>query len=201
MSDFCSNCMKVLGRDNLRTCGQCRFVRYCSRGCQRAAWSTHKTTATIETLSKWINAWRMSLTSWSLWALAPNASEKDKLSTHCFTLRLEDLAEVGVLPRTRIYELLQEEDVAQHQIDNFVGDVRGDHTVQIVVFSPGFLRFVYFSIRDIADRQAKELDEVKIRIRDGVPLALQQSVEAGNLLGHKAYLTFIAAQAIADGVA
>ncbi|KAF8830346.1 hypothetical protein HHX47_DHR2000724 [Lentinula edodes] len=79
-----------------------RFVRYCSRGCQRAAWSAHKksckTTKDLrevtesdrdvhianEKLSKWMNTWRMSLTSWSLWALSPNASEKDKLATHWY---------------------------------------------------------------------------------------------------------------------
>ncbi|KAH7867818.1 uncharacterized protein C8R40DRAFT_1075331 [Lentinula edodes] len=105
--DMCNYCMKVFGRDNLRTCAQCRFVRYCSRGCQRAAWSAHKksckTTKDLrevtesdrdihianEKLSKWMNTWRMSLTSWSLWALSPNASEKDKLATHCFVLHLD----------------------------------------------------------------------------------------------------------------
>ncbi|GAW02112.1 hypothetical protein LENED_003745 [Lentinula edodes] len=197
--DMCNYCMKVFGRDNLRTCAQCRFVRYCSRGCQRAAWSAHKksckTTKDLrevtksdrdvhianEKLSKWMNTWRMSLTSWSLWALSPNASEKDKLATHCFVLHLDNrpdapspaqlfrLREVAVLSRSRVHDLFIEHDVSQHHIDDFLTDLRGENTVQ-----------------------AKELDDIDRMIMDGVPHAFQASVEAGNITGHKQYLPFIA---------
>ncbi|KAH7869876.1 uncharacterized protein C8R40DRAFT_1073685 [Lentinula edodes] len=228
--DMCNYCMKVFGRDNLRTCAQCRFVRYCSRGCQRAAWSAHKksckTTKDLrevtesdrdihianEKLSKWMNTWRMSLTSWSLWALSPNASEKDKLATHCFVLHLDHrpdapspaqlfrLREVSVLSRSRVHDLFIEHDVSQHHIDDFLTDLRGENTVQIIVFADDLklMRLFYFSIRDIVKRQAKELDDIDRMIMDGVPRAFQASVEAGNsypkmtVTGHKQYLPFIA---------
>ena len=97
-------------------------------------------------------------------------------STHI----LPQLREVAVLPRTRVHELLQEQDTAQHHIDDWLKDERGDNTAQIVVLAPGLLRFLWFSIRDIGDRQKKEVDDLGRLVMDNVPAALQAAVEIGD---------------------
>ncbi|KAE9402768.1 hypothetical protein BT96DRAFT_974165 [Gymnopus androsaceus JB14] len=137
--------------------------------------------------------WRM-----ALWALSPNAFAKDKLATHCFVLGLDvrldppspaqlfRLREIAVLPRTRVHELLQEQDTAQHHIDDWLKDERGDNTAQIVVFAPGLLRFLWFSIRDIGDRQNKEVDGLGRLVMDNVPAALQAAVEIGDTSNNEA---------------
>ncbi|KAJ7339059.1 hypothetical protein DFH08DRAFT_938828 [Mycena albidolilacea] len=38
----CYGCQRVMGRDDLKSCGRCRVVRYCSSECQKKDWKNHK---------------------------------------------------------------------------------------------------------------------------------------------------------------
>ncbi len=73
-----------------------------------------------------------------------------------------------------------EEDVAQHNIDDWLADERGDNTVQIVIFAARLLRFLWFSIHDIGERQQKAEDDVDRMLKEGIPTALKAAIEVGH---------------------
>ncbi|KII92753.1 hypothetical protein PLICRDRAFT_484067 [Plicaturopsis crispa FD-325 SS-3] len=103
----CNYCMKEVGRQNLKECGGCHFVKYCSKDCQKLGWKTHKqrcgtgkalreklatnpdANSLNEALSKWLDHWRGVLYDWSLWAMDLGNNSPDRLANNWFAIQIE----------------------------------------------------------------------------------------------------------------
>ncbi|OCH91448.1 hypothetical protein OBBRIDRAFT_886968 [Obba rivulosa] len=156
-----------------------RFVRYCSRACQKAAWPTHKqrchTGADFQALldedeeakainrafSQWLACWRNTLHTVAISALNLANSLPDKLATHFVFLEMERrpnppsvlqsfrMLHGEVMSRDDFVEVLRKEDCTQDEIDDWRNDDRGDHTVHIAIKFGTFMRFLWFSLRGL----------------------------------------------------
>ncbi|KAK7459650.1 hypothetical protein VKT23_009632 [Stygiomarasmius scandens] len=153
-----------------------------------------------ERLSRWVNAWRMSLVSWSSWALNVYDSPEDKLATHCFVLDIDRrnspspaqffrLRGTGVIPRTEVHEMFKEYEVPEKFIENWLEDQRGNETVQIVIISQGFVRLLYYSIRSMDVERTDGSKEFRRYLgdQDKWAPALIAAIEQGNVNGHSDY--------------
>ncbi|KAL0956328.1 hypothetical protein HGRIS_002480 [Hohenbuehelia grisea] len=179
----CSYCNKTVPRQQIKKCANCQMVRYCSRDCQKAAWPTHKrccsTTLRDELekdvdaaeknaqFTKWLNFWRETFYKWSLIAMHLSKHPHDRLSTHCFVVEVERnwdapssspgkyyrMADGNVLSRDEVHQMFLEMSTPQDAVDSWKTDIRGNETVQIVIFAEGLVRMIWFSIRDIEQRR------------------------------------------------
>ncbi|KAF9643618.1 hypothetical protein BDM02DRAFT_3123174, partial [Thelephora ganbajun] len=107
----CANCHKELEKKDLKRCGQCGIVLYCSRECQKEAWKTgHKRTCqshvinkntmdpgTMENprreklLSNWLNIWRGLFEGFTMRALdLANHKGEERTKTHCFVMTIQE---------------------------------------------------------------------------------------------------------------
>ncbi|KZT72237.1 hypothetical protein DAEQUDRAFT_64216 [Daedalea quercina L-15889] len=179
----CSYCMKKVGKANLKRCSRCRFVQYCSRECQRAAWPTHRTGCATggafkdslerpekrlskklnEDFTKWLNYYRRLICSTiAVPAFNLANSPPDKLATHCLYLVVERQYEAPAVPlyfrmisgqiltRQEMVDILNTFDLRDEEVDEWARDNRGDHTVHIIIKFEDMLRFLWFSLRDLA---------------------------------------------------
>ncbi|RDB25158.1 hypothetical protein Hypma_007661 [Hypsizygus marmoreus] len=174
----CSYCHASVGRKNVKTCGECRNVRYCSKRCQAKAWPDHKKcctgdvrqavagdpvgTALLEGLTKWTNDWRDALQSWSLWAMNLHNYPEDRLATHIFVVELETrpgarstsskkyFRMIGgkVMTREEVLQILVEMDSPARNIEAFKNDQRGNHVIQCMIIAEGMVKFLWFGQRD-----------------------------------------------------
>ncbi|KAH9935656.1 uncharacterized protein B0H18DRAFT_419799 [Fomitopsis serialis] len=114
----CSYCLKKVGKANLKSCSRCRFVKYCSRQCQKSAWPTHKAAcSTGESLkhkldqpgnreskklnddfTKWLNYYRNLICTVAKSAFNLANSPPNKLATHCMYLVVERQPDAGAIP-------------------------------------------------------------------------------------------------------
>ncbi|KAF9052270.1 hypothetical protein BDZ89DRAFT_423180 [Hymenopellis radicata] len=221
--DYCNYCMKTFGRENLRSCGRCR---YCSRSCQKEAWPTHKqgcntklrdaiaddpdAEAMNNALSKWVNAWKLSLHSWSYWSMNLARRERDYLPTSVFFVKLTRrwdtqnsaqlfrLTEGAVLTREDIIRKMHQVGAPQDSIDSWT--VRGNDAVQIAVEAEGFLRFLWFSFRDADDRFKREPTRLADEMAAQWLPYLKNAIETGDTEAHHSFIENLAMDLIVAGV-
>ncbi|EMD37566.1 hypothetical protein CERSUDRAFT_123486 [Gelatoporia subvermispora B] len=204
----CAYCNTHVGKNNLRVCGQCKFVRYCSRACQRAAWKTHKprcqtgaefraalaeddeAQAINDAFSAWLNCWRNTINTCTIRAFDLANSPSDKLATHFVFIKVEprlglstvvqsfQMLSGKVMFRDDFIQVLRDRDCTQEQIDDWRNDDRGDHTVHIAIEFASFFRFLWFSLRDLSKWREMDKKTSADRAATWAPV-LQACIETG----------------------
>ncbi|VDC01647.1 unnamed protein product [Peniophora sp. CBMAI 1063] len=155
--DVCNWCLKELGKDNLRACGGCRMVRYCSRNCQRGAWKTHKFSCSqnqqlIDSLkddpvqesfnallTRWLTVWKPFFVMHGPIAYDMANTPRNRMETHCVVYDLvsrpgeKDIAKAfrmvggGCVLKTTWADRLRADGNGEFA-DNFLADNRGQDT-------------------------------------------------------------------------
>ncbi|KZV69952.1 hypothetical protein PENSPDRAFT_752992 [Peniophora sp. CONT] len=158
--DVCNWCHKEQGRDNLRVCGGCRMVRYCSRNCQRGAWKTHKFSCSQNQqlvaslredpvqesfnslLTRWLTVWKPFLVMHGPIAYDLANSPRNKMQTHCVFFDIESrpnekqvakaftMLRGGCIPKTAWADRLRADGNGDFA-DNFLEDDRGQDTATL----------------------------------------------------------------------
>jgi len=224
---LCAYCMKDVGRENLKLCQGCRTVRYCSKVCQRAAWKHgHKKSCQIVTpdasashewraMSKFIDAWKGVLTSWSCWALDLSNHPKDRLQSHIFFLEFEARSKppsrplqsyrmVGghVLSRQDFRQRMVDLDMGDEQIAEWESDVRGVDTVQVAMYCHGphpLMRWLYFSLRDGGEDLRSTPPEFSRVISENWQEKLTDIMETGQIERSSTHVKDALMEAVASG--
>ncbi|KAG6860767.1 hypothetical protein C0995_007799 [Termitomyces sp. Mi166 len=140
----CSYCYLDAGRSNVKMCARCR----------------------------WTQEWRDAIQRWSLWALNLRNQPDNFLSKHLFCVELVKRDNVQnprkqfrmiageVMTREKVLSLITEMKCPARAINSFKNDLRGNHTVQIMIIAEGLVKFLWFGQRDPVTGQTVPLKDL-----------------------------------------
>ncbi|KAI0074651.1 hypothetical protein K474DRAFT_1516669 [Panus rudis PR-1116 ss-1] len=202
----CNYCYNKFEKEKLKRCSRCRFVKYCSRDCQKAAWPTHKrgcsdrfqkTLAVNKTaaqvnrdITTWLDFWRNSVTYWALIAMDLANSPRDKLATHCFFIELDyrpnqptkaqifQLSDAAVLTREEFAKYMRDSDTDEELVQEWLKDQRGPNTVHVCICHvAGTARFLWFDCPNL--HESREDPETSKALAEGWRDVMAYSLDTG----------------------
>lgn len=177
-TDRCNYCNEKVGKSNLKKCSQCRFVKYCSRDCQKAAWPTHKQSCLVAVdfhktikergneefviaFNKWLDCWRGTFFDMALSAMDLANHPPDRLATHTILILLARneprpaervrwfrMTAGEVLSREECVTAFRDFGMTEEHIEEWKRDARGECTVQLNLMCEEHTRMLWFSKSD-----------------------------------------------------
>ncbi|CAL1707227.1 unnamed protein product [Somion occarium] len=130
-------------------------------------------------LNEWLNFWRMLIHNIGVVAMDLGNHPDDRLATHVWVLELErrpeaatpvhlfKLTKASIMSREEVAQLLREKETSEEDVQEWVNDNRGDHTLHTAVFVEDHVRFMWVSFRSLVDYKSNP-EESRRKAIEGV---------------------------------